>query len=285
MAAKSQTIPACHGTATFVPKGHTIKITNTSGTQVFDTWAFALHAPPEKVFPKKLDAKKRQSQSSSEKPELKKRESQVAKKEEEKNATEATDSKPKASEKDSDDVKEEADSKKVDEQAPKKPESKKQAVNGKDTGSAVADASLPIPKPDETQTDTTEYEKFMNPGAGQPPAEGWSSYIPSFSSKTKTQQPTNKSPPPKLAKNQPAKPKSGDATDQEARQGWSSYIPSVRGSGGQTKKPAENASKDASKGWSAWIPSGQGYSSYLPSKSTVSAFAGSVSLLSIPNFL
>lgn len=41
-----QQIPARHGTATFVPKGHVIKIINTYGRQVVDTWAFALPKPP-----------------------------------------------------------------------------------------------------------------------------------------------------------------------------------------------------------------------------------------------
>ena len=41
-------IPARHGTATFVPAGQTIKIINTSGTQVIDTWAFALPKPEAK---------------------------------------------------------------------------------------------------------------------------------------------------------------------------------------------------------------------------------------------
>lgn len=44
---QKQTIPARHGIATFVPKGHTIKIINTYGRQVVDTWAFALGSPPE----------------------------------------------------------------------------------------------------------------------------------------------------------------------------------------------------------------------------------------------
>lgn len=44
---EQQVIPARHGTATFVPAGQTIKIINTSGTQVVDTWAFALPQPPE----------------------------------------------------------------------------------------------------------------------------------------------------------------------------------------------------------------------------------------------
>lgn len=43
--AELQVIPAKHGVATFVPAGQTIKIVNTSGTQVIDTWAFALPKP------------------------------------------------------------------------------------------------------------------------------------------------------------------------------------------------------------------------------------------------
>ena len=43
--AEPQVIPARHGTATFVPAGSVIKIINTSGTQVVDTWAFALPKP------------------------------------------------------------------------------------------------------------------------------------------------------------------------------------------------------------------------------------------------
>lgn len=40
-----QTVPARHGVATFVPAGQTIKIVNSSGSQVVDTWAFALPKP------------------------------------------------------------------------------------------------------------------------------------------------------------------------------------------------------------------------------------------------
>lgn len=45
---EQQLIPARHGTATFVPAGQTIKIINTSGSQVIDTWAFALPKPEPK---------------------------------------------------------------------------------------------------------------------------------------------------------------------------------------------------------------------------------------------
>jgi hypothetical protein len=41
-----QTIQARHGTATFVPKGHTITVVNTYGRQVVGFWGFALHKPP-----------------------------------------------------------------------------------------------------------------------------------------------------------------------------------------------------------------------------------------------
>ncbi|CAD0025471.1 unnamed protein product [Aureobasidium pullulans] len=57
-----QNIPARHGTATFVPKGSTIKIVNTSGTQVIDTWAFALPTPPKKKGPQE-DAQDEQDKS------------------------------------------------------------------------------------------------------------------------------------------------------------------------------------------------------------------------------
>jgi len=60
MAQDLQVIPARHGTATFVPSGSTIKIVNTSGTQVVDTWAFALPTPPQKR--EKDDTKTKQQQ-------------------------------------------------------------------------------------------------------------------------------------------------------------------------------------------------------------------------------
>jgi len=43
-----QTIPARHGVATYVPAGQVIKIINSSGSQVIDTWAFALPKPDPK---------------------------------------------------------------------------------------------------------------------------------------------------------------------------------------------------------------------------------------------
>ncbi|KKY19257.1 putative aminomethyltransferase protein [Diplodia seriata] len=46
MTGERQSVPARHGIATFVPKGHSIKVINTYGSQVISTWVFALHKPP-----------------------------------------------------------------------------------------------------------------------------------------------------------------------------------------------------------------------------------------------
>jgi uncharacterized protein YcgI (DUF1989 family) len=42
-------IPAKHGIATHLPAGSTIKIINTHGTQVVDTWAFTLSSSPSSL--------------------------------------------------------------------------------------------------------------------------------------------------------------------------------------------------------------------------------------------
>ncbi|RMZ07963.1 hypothetical protein D0862_04106 [Hortaea werneckii] len=62
MADELQVIPARHGMATFVPAGQTIKIINTSGTQVIDTWAFALPKPDEKGAPEQIKEEKNDEQ-------------------------------------------------------------------------------------------------------------------------------------------------------------------------------------------------------------------------------
>lgn len=43
-----QTIPARHGLATHLLSGQTVKIINTHGAQVIDTWAFTLHPSSSK---------------------------------------------------------------------------------------------------------------------------------------------------------------------------------------------------------------------------------------------
>jgi len=62
-----QVIPSRHGVATFVPNGSTITIVNTSGSQVVDTWAFALPNPPENQQQAKQGAEEKPSQPEPEK--------------------------------------------------------------------------------------------------------------------------------------------------------------------------------------------------------------------------
>nr|OQO20186.1 hypothetical protein B0A51_12506 [Rachicladosporium sp. CCFEE 5018] len=78
-----QTIPARHGVATFVPAGQVIKIINKTGTQVVDTWAFALPKPEEKKAEpeKKPEKEEKKDEKKDAKPE---KEEQPEKKEEEK---------------------------------------------------------------------------------------------------------------------------------------------------------------------------------------------------------
>lgn len=68
MAGSQQTIQAKRATATFVPAGSTIKIINNSGTDVIDTWAFALPDPPSKN-PKHDDGGANQDEDSQKSPE------------------------------------------------------------------------------------------------------------------------------------------------------------------------------------------------------------------------
>jgi hypothetical protein len=220
---EKQTIQARHGVATFVPKGHTIKIINTYGRQVVDTWAFALHAPPEDSDIDKGD------------------------KERENEAPESSETK-----------------------APKTPEKKaaKTAQKAGDAAEGVAStAQKTTEKVTEKGKDVAESaekasEKVTETVEAPAEKKGWSSYIPSVRGRGKAAA-TDAKPDEAAAEGESAE-KQDDMT-----KSWSSYLPSVYGS---KSGPAENINSQ-SKGWSSYIPSGVGYSSYMPSKSTLSAFA------------
>jgi hypothetical protein len=206
---EKQTIQARHGVATFVPKGHTIKIINTYGKQVVDTWAFALHAPPEDS-----DIRKGEENEKAEPVKAKKKEEKAPAKEEvEETAAEASSSVQKTTEK----VTEKAED--------------------------VAD---------ETSEKVTEK---VEPSESK---KGWSSYIPSVRGRSKA--PANTT-----GEEQDEAEKS-----EEMAKSWSSYLPSL----GSKAGPSDNTNSQ-SKGWSSYIPSGVGYSSYMPAKGTLSAFASS----------
>lgn len=220
-AATMQTIPARHGTATFVPKGSTIKIVNTSGTQVIDTWAFALPTAPKGLLDKGSEEKESEDKKEDE-----------GRKEESKKTDES----------------------KKDDAAPAAPPATPQPA-AKSKGKKGKN-DLDLPSQEDAEAATAQ-------GSQQPAEDGGAS-------------------------------KGADGST--PKKGWTAYLPSLRGSGGQKavadggaadeKKKKDAAAddkeqkqqqKESSRTWGSYLPSGQGYTSYLPSKGAISAFAGSVS--------
>ncbi|KAL2357508.1 hypothetical protein BJ546DRAFT_836041 [Cryomyces antarcticus] len=220
MSAELQVIPARHGTATFVPRGSIIKIINTSGTQVIDTWAFALHNPPEKLAPKEKESKEKKDKKE--------------KKEQPPNEKQADDKKEVTDKKAADDTKsdvKESDKKADEKEADKKPAEEKsneeKSKNGEASGEAAGEEKA----------------------SGGTAAKGWTSYLPSLRSKGD-----------KGDKGETAGNKVADGKAAESK-------------AAEDKKSSDEAA--ASKGWSAYMPSGIGFTSYLPSKGALSAFAAS----------
>lgn len=198
-----QTIPARHGTATFVPKGSTIKIVNTYGTQVIDTWAFALPTPPKALLEQGKEAEaedKKEEEGRSEEKEEKAPEKKAAA----------------------------APEKKEEAPAPKKPKARK-SKNGLD---------LPTQEEAEAATSQSALQATEEAEKNGTPKKGWSSYLPSLR---------------------------GGSGGQKAL------------TDGEQQKADDKQQKENSRTWGSYLPSGQGYTSYLPSKGAISAFASSVS--------
>ncbi|KAF2839611.1 hypothetical protein M501DRAFT_722336 [Patellaria atrata CBS 101060] len=192
MSGELQTIPARHGTATFVPQGQTIKIINTYGKQVVDVWAFALHQPPSE---KEKQAEEKEADESSKKPE------QVS--------------------------------------TPRK---------SKSTENQPTKSTENLPEGNKTLQKPPEEEKE------------------SKDSKTSTEEKKQKD------------TKEGKSDNDTLSKSWTSYIPSIRSKGKATgdkaKSSAEGSKSSTSKGWSSYIPSGKAFTSRLPSKDTISSYAG-----------
>ncbi|QDS68162.1 hypothetical protein FKW77_010378 [Venturia effusa] len=241
-----QTIQARHGVATFVPKGHMIKIINTYGKQVVDTWAFALGDAPEDgdiqrdeemvkedgkgaeegVKEKKIEKKKVDEEKPKEKVEEKKVEAPNEK-------VEGKKAEPSTEEK----VKEADETKKVTEKTMDAIEEK-----GEEVTDSATKVSEKVP------------EKLPSNAK-----KGWSSYLPSVRRNAKA---------PSTSPTKAASSKETEGEEAMAKS-WSSYLPSIGGSG---KEKGDNTNSQ-SKGWSSYIPSGVGFSSYMPPKGTLSGFA------------
>ncbi|KAK3062750.1 hypothetical protein LTS18_003435 [Coniosporium uncinatum] len=221
-----QTIPARHGTATFVPKGHSIKIINTYGKQVVDTWAFALHAPPSSEDKQKEEEAKQQGDEQAQGGADKKEEPKKEETEKDEPGKEAEETKEKTEETAQD---ADADAKK----------------GAEETADKAKDAA-----------EGTKKE-------GEKASSGWTSYIPSIRSKPKK---LNQSGEKKeaAAPAKPAEKKGNEASktwsqylmgsseskdapkEKDPSKGWSSYIPS-------------------GQGFSAYIPTGDKLSGFAAS--------------------
>jgi hypothetical protein len=195
---EKQTSQARHGVATFVPKGHTIKIINTYGKQVVDTWAFALHAPPEDSDIRREGQEEKKEEEKKEPPkEKKKKEPETPKKDVKEEAAEASSSAQKTTEKvteKTEDVADETSEKvteKVEEPSPKKGWSAYiPSVRGR--------SKAPAETSEEQEGESKETEKTDEM------AKSWSSYLPSVRSKGT----------------------SSEVNMNSQSKGWSSYIPS-----------------------------------------------------------
>ncbi|TID17129.1 hypothetical protein E2P81_ATG09684 [Venturia nashicola] len=242
---EKQTIQARHGVATFVPKGHMIKIINTYGKQVVDTWAFALGNAPEDG-----DIYKNEEEVQGNAQEENGKETGKGVVKEEKK--EQVEGKMNQVETGSSSVAEKAED--VAEEAQK--EGQKASEKTKD---AVEEAGE---KATEGATKVSEKVDEKLPANAK---KGWSSYLPSVR-RTNSKAPSTNSP--KATSSKEAE------VEEPTAKSWSSYLPSIGGGGGGSggrKEPGDNTNSQ-SKGWSSYIPSGVGFS-YMPPKGALSGFA------------
>ncbi|KAI4724261.1 hypothetical protein E4T49_08002 [Aureobasidium sp. EXF-10728] len=217
-----QTIPARHGTATFVPKGSTIKIVNTSGTQVIDTWAFALPTPPKKKGPQEdaqTDDKDKSYQEQDEKEKLKLAEEQDKQQREEQKKKQ-----------------EEEENRKKKEQEEKDKASKKK-------GNRKSRGSLDLPSQEEAEAATSQQQQLADAESKQqqstPTKSSWASYLPSLRGR---KQVTDGKEDGKTSENKDeaaSTEESDKKQDKENSRKWGSYL--LKGQGVTSYLPSKGA--------------------------------------------
>jgi hypothetical protein len=241
-----QTIPARHGTATFVPKGSVIKIVNTSGTQVIDTWAFALPTPPKNKGPQEQpqEDKDKTYQEQDEKEKL--------------NVAEEEDKKQREEEKKKQE--EEEKKKKQEEEEKKKKEQEEKDKASKKKSNRKSQGGLDLPSQEEAEAATSQQQKIDAESKQQstPTKSSWSSYLPSLRGKKQIAD--------------------GSAKDD-------SKASEKKEEAASTEETDEKQDKENSRKWGSYLLKGQGVTSYLPSKGAISAFAAQVSVcfIAIPS--
>jgi hypothetical protein len=274
-----QTILARHGTATYVPKGHTIKIINTYGRQVVDTWAFALHAPPtaeemeddardEEQFMKREDTKDGDETKENtgegelqEGIETKGDEAQTlpSSEAEEKVKSETLNQEKSQIQNEEEKGEQPESSDKVEEQKTElgKGEDKTEPAEPEEP-TKEKESEMP-PKMGTQENEDANAEKAAGETQERSPttAKGWSAYIPSVRGIGK--------------KNPVETPDPGQSVADKEMSGsksWGSYLPSIRG-----KKPtAKDGDPKEQRTWASYIPSGKAFNSYIP-KNAISSIA------------
>lgn len=257
-----QSIPARHGTATFVPRGMAIRVINTYGKQVVAVWVFALHGAPEEAKEEKEGGEEEEETKAG--AEEKEGGGKVEEVQEETHGEAESKKKTEAKAEDKSEAKAEDKTK----------EAAKAQKDDDASGTAKEDAGTADAKTDENEKSTTEPPKQEpgkdGTGTGK---KTWAavagSYIPSIrrGKGGATTATDDGAPDPDESVPPSAEAKKG---------GWASYIPTLRrGKKASNTDDEEEAAQANSKRWSEYIPSGKAYSSYLPSKETMSAFAAS----------
>lgn len=190
-----QQIPARHGTATFVPRGHVIKIINTYGRQVVDTWAFAL--PNEAPSQKEMDEEDAKNAAGEEA--MKRTEEAYA----------------------GDDAKTEE---KEDEEQGGGGREAKDLGQDKDEGSPKGEGAPQKMLGSETETDGDEAKESTNGQTPKTPqSRTWSSYIPSVPSIRGKDKTTNTAESAQLHSANKQPEETGE------KRTWASYFPSGKG--------------------------------------------------------
>lgn len=289
---EKQTIPARHGTATFVPKGHTIKIINTYGRQVVDTWAFALGQPPQDDD---VDEEERAEANGETEATLGATEDVNQEVEGEKGAVEegSTETTKEEAEPSStaENVKDEG-TEQAEKTTEKVTEETGQPAEGaqKSTEDVAEQAGRAAEEAQKTTEGATEEsgktaEKVTEKVNGDGQKRTWSSYVPTLRRGKGPEGATEKKEGEEEKKDgaeadataaatdtaKDTKTGTQKATDDAAKKsGWSAYVPSlptVRASAPKKpKKPKEQRT------WASYLPSGQGFSGYNNAKSSISAF-------------
>lgn len=245
-----QQIPARHGTATFVPKGQVIKIINTYGKQVVDTWAFALPKPPSQ---QEVDEQNETEEEAQQATEQESRRSQVPKEGDHPQHHNDEDEATAAENADGPQSGPQETAEREDGAGTPTPGPKQRADNEENEARKDNPNSAQKVAGSETETDTDKSAKEDNMKGS------WSSYLPSLSRSR------GKAP-------QTGDPK-GDGTATSDAAGkqpktWAQYLSSSSGSTSKAKDGNERT-------WASYFPSGKSFSNYVPKNVSMSAFTSS----------